>query len=302
VSGGFRYTLKSSTGSGIEQLERFMGKGSDSRRGYCEQFATSMALLGRASGIPSRVVVGFLEPEYIDDSYWQFSAWDLHAWPEMYFEGSGWVRFEPTPPVRTGTAPSYTLQVPNLPGGSSGGSPDEEPTRTPEEPSASPTARPDPFEVTSTDTRDLPLNPWAIVVVVTLLGLASPRIGGELVVSLRRIRASSDSERIELAWREVNDAAVDLGFTTTSGPTVRTRAGALSDHFDTEGDLEPAMASIERMVVAVEEARYAPVPRTRGSIDHERDVCIDSLRRSATPGARRRASWWPAARLRRRGH
>jgi transglutaminase-like putative cysteine protease len=301
VSGGFRYSLKSSTGSGIEQLERFMGKGSDSRRGYCEQFATSMALLGRASGIPSRVVIGFLEPEYVDDSYWQFSAWDLHAWPEMYFEGSGWVRFEPTPPVRTGTAPAYTLQVPNLPGGSTGGGPDEEPSRTPEEPSASPTPEGDPFEVTSTDTRGLPLNPWVIAVVMLLLGLASPRIAGELVVASRRRRATSYPARIELAWREVNDAAADLGFPATSRPTVRTRAGALADHFDVDLDLEPAMASIERMVVAVEEARYAPVPRTRGGIDDERDVCIDSLRRSAAPGARRRASWWPRATLRRWG-
>ena len=33
---------------------------------------------------------------------------DAHAWPELYFEGVGWVRFEPTPAVRTGAAPSYS--------------------------------------------------------------------------------------------------------------------------------------------------------------------------------------------------
>ena len=40
-----------------------------------------------------------------------FSSHDLHAWPELYFAGSGWMRFEPTPQDRTGRAPSYTTTV-----------------------------------------------------------------------------------------------------------------------------------------------------------------------------------------------
>ena len=56
-----------------------------------------MALMGRSLGIPSRVAVGFLRPEQVGQDTYVYSSRDLHAWPEMYFGGIGWVRFEPTP-------------------------------------------------------------------------------------------------------------------------------------------------------------------------------------------------------------
>ena len=63
----------------------------------------------RAScGIPARVAVGFLEPTSAGHNTWEFSAHDLHAWPELYFPGSGWVRFEPTPGQRAEHVPTYT--------------------------------------------------------------------------------------------------------------------------------------------------------------------------------------------------
>src|SRR5690606_28719934 len=79
------------------------------RTGYCEQFSASMALMARSLGIPARVAVGFLSPERAGND-WVFSAHDLHAWPELYFEGAGWVRFEPTPGSRSGGAPDYTRE------------------------------------------------------------------------------------------------------------------------------------------------------------------------------------------------
>ena len=65
----------------------------------------------RASGIPSRVVVGFLQPERTDGDSWVLTSHNVHAWPELYFDGIGWVRFEPTPGVgapfrRTPRAPT----------------------------------------------------------------------------------------------------------------------------------------------------------------------------------------------------
>ena len=80
----------------------------DDRVGYCEQFAASMAIMARVIGIPSRVAVGFLEPDKATNGSWEFSAHDLHAWPELYFPGSGWVRFEPTPQDRATEVPGYT--------------------------------------------------------------------------------------------------------------------------------------------------------------------------------------------------
>ena len=78
------------------------------RVGYCEQFAASMAIMARIIGIPARVAVGFLEGDASGPNEYEFSAHDLHAWPELFFPGAGWVRFEPTPGDRAPTVPDYT--------------------------------------------------------------------------------------------------------------------------------------------------------------------------------------------------
>ncbi len=108
--GGFRYSTRRSSGNGTDDLLRFLRPGRDGRVGYCEQFAAAMALMGRTLGIPSRVAVGFLHPDRTGADTYVYSTHDLHAWPEMYFGGVGWVRFEPTPPGRAGDVPGYTTQ------------------------------------------------------------------------------------------------------------------------------------------------------------------------------------------------
>ncbi|MGA8992769.1 MAG: DUF3488 and transglutaminase-like domain-containing protein, partial [Nocardioidaceae bacterium] len=110
VDGGFEYSLDRASGNGSDDLAGFLRAGDGGRVGYCEQFAAAMASMGRALGIPSRVAVGFLRPERRGTSgTWTYSSHDLHAWPEMYFGGVGWVRFEPTPQDRTGrSVPGYT--------------------------------------------------------------------------------------------------------------------------------------------------------------------------------------------------
>lgn len=70
----------------------------DNRKGYCTSFATSMAVLGRCIGIPTRYVEGFLVDysERANEGYLVRSN-SAHAWVEAYFEGVGWIPFEPTP-------------------------------------------------------------------------------------------------------------------------------------------------------------------------------------------------------------
>ena len=65
--GGFEYTTSTSSGNGLEQIETFLGDGDGSREGYCEQFATALALMARTLDIPARVSVGFLRPERVGD-------------------------------------------------------------------------------------------------------------------------------------------------------------------------------------------------------------------------------------------
>ena len=105
TGGGFTYSLDQRAGSGMDLLAHFV---TDDRVGYCEQFASAMAAMGRSLGIPSRVVVGFLDGQPLPDGRILYTSDERHAWPEMYFPGSGWVRFEPTPAQRAAYVPPYT--------------------------------------------------------------------------------------------------------------------------------------------------------------------------------------------------
>ncbi|UMG92098.1 DUF3488 and transglutaminase-like domain-containing protein [Nocardioides sp. TF02-7] len=106
-SGGFRYSLRRApSGIGGDVFETFLNRGPDGRVGYCEQFASAMAIMARMVGIPARVAVGFLEPEALGDDTYEYSSHDLHTWVELYFEGAGWVLFEPTPASTAGGCPT----------------------------------------------------------------------------------------------------------------------------------------------------------------------------------------------------
>ncbi|MBI4233222.1 MAG: transglutaminase domain-containing protein [Chloroflexi bacterium] len=89
------------------------------RQGYSDYFASAMAVLLRAAGVPSRMVAGYAPGEWDQqaDAY-VVRDLDSHGWVEAYFPGYGWVEFEPTPGR---TAPSRAALSPeNAAGGSSG--------------------------------------------------------------------------------------------------------------------------------------------------------------------------------------
>jgi transglutaminase-like putative cysteine protease len=68
------------------------------KQGHCEYFASSMAVMLRTLGIPSRVVNGFRTDEFNDlTGNYVVRAKDAHAWVEAYFPGYGWQTFDPTP-------------------------------------------------------------------------------------------------------------------------------------------------------------------------------------------------------------
>ncbi len=68
------------------------------KQGHCEYFASSMAIMLRTLGIPSRVVNGFRTGEFNDvTSQYLVRASNAHSWVEAYFPGYGWVSFDPTP-------------------------------------------------------------------------------------------------------------------------------------------------------------------------------------------------------------
>ncbi|ROP43099.1 transglutaminase-like domain-containing protein [Pseudokineococcus lusitanus] len=102
--GDFTYSEQAPGGTGTDSVGAFLER----RSGYCVHFASTMALMARAVGLPARVAVGFLPGERMEDGGYRVLLSDAHAWPEIYLAGAGWVRFEPTPSIQTGEAPPWT--------------------------------------------------------------------------------------------------------------------------------------------------------------------------------------------------
>ncbi len=92
----FVYTLKPPPLRG-DVIDAFLF---DSRRGFCEHYAGSFALLMRAAGIPSRIVAGYQGGEYnLVGNYLIVRQSDAHAWTEVWIKNRGWIRIDPTAAV-----------------------------------------------------------------------------------------------------------------------------------------------------------------------------------------------------------
>ncbi len=69
----------------------------DLQQGFCDYYATSMVVMARSVGIPSRFVTGYSSGSYNpEEGKYIITGEDAHAWVEVYFPGYGWVEFEPT--------------------------------------------------------------------------------------------------------------------------------------------------------------------------------------------------------------
>ncbi|WP_233617928.1 DUF3488 and transglutaminase-like domain-containing protein [Actinomadura sp. WAC 06369] len=195
-TGGFAYDLSAPAPKRGSDLVDFL---LHSKRGYCEQFAASMALMARILGIPSRVALGYTSGVQSGPDEWTVRSRDAHAWPELYFPGSGWVRFEPTPSglqgQGTATAPSYSTPVASTGVGAdagtssssgSGSSADEDPAAAQDSPTGAATARPqDAAARPQEDEGGFPALPWAAGGLLVLAALAVPAVA-RLVARRRR--------------------------------------------------------------------------------------------------------------------
>ncbi|WP_396611550.1 DUF3488 and DUF4129 domain-containing transglutaminase family protein [Haloferax sp. S1W] len=77
--------------------------------GYCTYYATTMVVLLRSEGVPARFVTGYTTGERVDGDRYVVRGLDSHAWVEVYFEDTGWVRFDPTPASPRQSAESEAL-------------------------------------------------------------------------------------------------------------------------------------------------------------------------------------------------
>lgn len=93
----YRYDLASPSGAAQNPLDHFLF---ESRRGHCEFYSTAMAILLRTLQVPTRNVTGFIGGTYNKfGGYYAVRQGDAHSWVEVYIDGSGWTRFDPTPPA-----------------------------------------------------------------------------------------------------------------------------------------------------------------------------------------------------------
>lgn len=101
---GYRYTLDNPSGRAANPLEDFLDR---TQAGHCEYFASSMALMLRARGVPARVVNGYrLGPWIPEGGYFRVSQDQAHSWVEYWDEGR-WRRADPTPVAPAGSGSSY---------------------------------------------------------------------------------------------------------------------------------------------------------------------------------------------------
>ncbi len=305
--GGFTYDLSAvdSLGEADADLMAFLDV--SGRSGYCEQFAAAMALMARTLGVPSRVAVGFLEPESIGHNRWQFSAWDLHAWPELYFPGSGWVRFEPTPSARAEQPPGYTTvdvrEDPTTPSPSVQPSTeaDPEPNRNPADATTETADTDEPSGVR----RDL------VVAVLGVFGLLLALLAPQW--RRRSLRSRRLRSGVEGVWSELRALSIDLGHSWPEGLSPRRSGAFLAQQLATRGErrgrVEPdrrgpleapeAVRALERIVERLERSRYARTSEPGAnepqgtSLTHDFELVADALSAGVSTRAERRARWWP---------
>ncbi|MGR4883606.1 transglutaminaseTgpA domain-containing protein [Streptomyces sp. LARHCF249] len=259
VNGGFRYNTKTASGTGPGAVARFLAD----KEGFCIHFAFSMAAMSRSLGIPARVAVGFTPGEKQPDGSVNVSMRDAHAWPELYFEGVGWTRFEPTP--RAGiNVPDYSrVQAP--------AAQPSAPAALPSQGAAQPSAAPSKTDDCPPELKKLgecgaaapkqsasggggPSVPallgWAGVV-AAVLGLPLLPMLWRGRVRARRL----GSGEVPAAWRELGDAAWDVGVRPDEALSPRRAAVRVAElgRLDAE-----AAGAVHRVAGALERALYAP--------------------------------------------
>ncbi|HVF11987.1 MAG TPA: DUF3488 and transglutaminase-like domain-containing protein, partial [Actinomycetota bacterium] len=257
-----------------------------SQTGYCEQFAAAMALLLRSVGIPSRVAVGFL-PGTESAGRFTVTNQEAHAWTEAYFDGVGWLSFEPTPRSEA-EPPSYTRATPA--------------TTSPASDAVSGNAVPATSDPSATreDTEGLEEASGTQVSSPIDVSKRAAGIAGSLLIGIAislvlvkriwigwwTIRARTPSQKVAAVWRRVMVDAELLYRPAGRGETETEYLAGLAARFDMSTEVFDGIRSIEL------KRAYGPGP-----------IGIPELERTTSMGTEvrrllwRSSKWWDRTRL-----
>ncbi|MFB2584032.1 transglutaminase family protein [Herbiconiux liukaitaii] len=290
-------------GGNAQMIPAFLAE----KSGYCVHFAGAMAVMARTLGIPSRIAVGYAPGQSADSTseggraLYEVYTDQLHSWPELYFEGVGWLPFEPTPGLDI-TPPDYSL--PDY-AQSDAGNPDAA-ADTPQVEATDPAEQPDAVQ----DTVPVPTAQQAVLSQVRSWGTFLAVLGALAAVVLaplafrrwrrrRRIRelASTDLPAT-LAWIELEDTLDDHRVDRSAGDTLVDLSERLvADH------LLPA-EPLERLRRGVEWEQYARPgsadTATRSGIADDLIQLVAAIEAEATGRDRTLARLLPVSLLRRR--
>ncbi|MFI7273443.1 DUF3488 and DUF4129 domain-containing transglutaminase family protein [Streptomyces sp. NPDC049879] len=290
-AGGFRYDTSVTSGSSSDSILTFLRD----REGFCVHFAFTMATMARTLGIPAQVAVGFTPGTRLPDDVYEVGVHNAHAWPELYFEGVGWVRFEPTP--GQGSSPAYTRPETERPdaGEREEREPAEEETAE-AVPSPSPSVPADcaPGSSLGACRTDQPRTPesaqdeaapaagpalWIGAGLVLVAVAVSPLLWRRRA---RRRRLGADGGPLG-AWQELGDSAWDFGITPAASETPRAAAERIVRVASLGGE---SAAAVHRLADAVERELYAPEAERGRAGRLVEDV------RTARGGLRASTGWW----------
>ncbi len=260
----FTYTLTPPSGSGYSTIENFLF---NDHRGYCIHFASSMALMARIAGIPSRVAIGFSPGDRQDDGSYLVTSHDMHAWTELYFDHLGWVPFEVTVP--SSSQPATFDNGDHLERGENG----SEPTQETIPPSQQITSTPSQPQEDHAETSSIPhislLRPLIAAIILILL-LAVPR-SIRSAQRYHRLHSSDPSKKVGGIWTELAAIAVDCGY-RWEGQTPQSICSTLIAQFPPD-----CHKAVRRLATAEQEARYAAQMRAYPDLDKELNTIVNSL-------------------------
>jgi transglutaminase-like putative cysteine protease len=297
TSGRFTYSLDVPRTQSSSALIQFL---TVSKKGYCQQFAFAMAVLARLVGIPSRVVVGFTQGTPIGDQNWQVKTSDAHAWPELYFPGYGWLRFEPTPINTTGLpgqataeAPAYSIPLAEQSGiinPQTGQRLDTNPNPGPTSKSSSEASlnklkKTAPGGSSASGAGRHGGTPPILPVVIALLAvlLIAPATTRAVARRWRWWRAEDDVTRAHVAWHELRNDLTDHRIPYRASESARALTGRIATSLGLAGAERDAL---ERIALAEERASYALSPADSARLQADEALVRHAIARSCGTSAR----------------